>query len=145
MRQTVLAGENNPDEIEDMIYMFNIHKDKRLSTICSSYKDKFMSDMQNRVSQDEDYTPDQLKDEYNKEVLADPYDPYEILSEQERLDKELKIWKLSIKEKARLNHKKVVYRDINLYISDLRLPCYDCIKYYYYYDILESLSRKLFQ
>jgi hypothetical protein len=25
------------------------------------------------------------------------------------------------------------------------IPCYDAVKYYYYYDVLEALSRSLFQ
>jgi hypothetical protein len=79
-----------------------------------------------------------------KEILADPYKPLEILTDQERIDEELKEWKFTQEEKAKFKQKKILYKDINRYISSLKLPCYDSIKYYYYYDILESLSRKLF-
>ena len=34
---------------------------------------------------------------------------------------------------------------MNEFIKTLKIPCYDCVKYYYYYDVLEALSRTLFQ
>lgn len=34
---------------------------------------------------------------------------------------------------------------MNQFIGELKIPCYDAVKYYYYYDVLEALSRCLFQ
>ena len=34
---------------------------------------------------------------------------------------------------------------INEFIKELRLPCYEIVKYYYYYDVIEGLCRSLFQ
>jgi hypothetical protein len=68
-----------------------------------------------------------------------------ILTHQERIDQELAVMKGSREERQEYNQKKVIYRDINRFISSLRLPCYAAVKYYYYYDILEGLSRRLFQ
>jgi len=34
---------------------------------------------------------------------------------------------------------------MQLFVGNLKVPCYNKIKHYYYYDILEALSRDLFQ
>lgn len=41
--------------------------------------------------------------------------------------------------------KKVLARLMNDFVAQLRLPVYDCIKYYQYYDVIEALTRNLFQ
>lgn len=33
----------------------------------------------------------------------------------------------------------------NQFIGSLKIPCYDNFKLFYYYDVLEALSRHLFQ
>ena len=34
---------------------------------------------------------------------------------------------------------------MNDFIAQLKIPCYEVITYYYYYDVIEALSRNLFQ
>jgi len=48
-----------------------------------------------------------------------------------------------VREKAEKNRTKRSL--INEFIKELRLPCYDVVKYYYYYDVIEGLCRSLFQ
>lgn len=36
-------------------------------------------------------------------------------------------------------------RQMNQFIGALKIPCYDAVKYYNFYDVLEALSRCLFQ
>ena len=41
--------------------------------------------------------------------------------------------------------KKVLARLMNDFVAQLRLPVYDSVKYYQYYDVVEALTRNLFQ
>jgi len=41
--------------------------------------------------------------------------------------------------------KKTIIRNINQFIAQLHIPVYENVQYYYYYDVLEALSRYLFQ
>lgn len=50
---------------------------------------------------------------------------------------------LGVREKAEKARTK--RQLINEFIKELRLPCYDVVKYYYYYDVIEGLCRSLFQ
>jgi len=50
---------------------------------------------------------------------------------------------LQVREKAEKAKTKRTL--INEFIKELRLPCYDVVKYYYYYDVIEGLCRSLFQ
>ena len=34
---------------------------------------------------------------------------------------------------------------MNDFVAQLKLPVYDTIKYYQYYDVIEALTRNLFQ
>ena len=60
------------------------------------------------------------------------------------MDRNLKLWSLSPTEKAKHNKDRLLWKEISEYIASLKLPIYSSLKYYYYYDILESLSRNLF-
>ena len=107
-------------------------------------KKEFFEEM-NKNTENENFTADLLYDQSIQAILDDTYNSLEILTDQERTDLQLKQWSLSMQEKAILNQEMLLFKDINSYISSLKLPCYDSIKYYYYYDILEALSRNLFQ
>jgi hypothetical protein len=69
----------------------------------------------------------------------------EVDYEEEVLVDELRKLSMSPDERRAMDHKRLVTIDMNKFIGSLQIPCYDKIKYYYYYDILEALSRNLFQ
>lgn len=48
------------------------------------------------------------------------------------------------KGKDKNDDKKIMDRLMSSFVGSLRVPCYDKVKYYYYYDVIEALSRHLF-
>lgn len=58
---------------------------------------------------------------------------------------EIRKLKMSPQERREYDLQRKAVKDMNKFIASLQIPCYQCIKYYYYYDILEALSRNLFQ
>jgi len=49
------------------------------------------------------------------------------------------------KERLSIIEQKLLEKMKNKFIGSLKIPCYDNCKFYYYYDVLEALSRHLFQ
>lgn len=66
------------------------------------------------------------------------------IMEEDNMVLEIRKLKMSPEERGEYDLKKRAVRDMNKFIASLQIPCYQTIKYYYYYDILEALSRNLF-
>ena len=52
---------------------------------------------------------------------------------------------IPLEERDKFEKQKTKKALVNEFIKELRLPCYDVVKYYYYYDVIEGLCRSLFQ
>ena len=48
-------------------------------------------------------------------------------------------------EQKRALENKIIKKLLNQFISKMAIPCFGRLQYYYYYDVLELLSRHLFQ
>lgn len=52
---------------------------------------------------------------------------------------------LTEEEKAKQDKWKLIRRRYNNFVSKLQIPCYKRLSYYYYFDVLESFCRMVFQ
>ena len=90
--------------------------------------------------EDKEDKKEEDEDEDEKEDLAELG-----INEEDNMVLEIRKLKMSPEERREYEMQKRAVRDMNKFIASLQIPCYQTIKYYYYYDILEALSRNLFQ
>ena len=57
----------------------------------------------------------------------------------------MKLKQMSKEDIKKLKFDKEVMKMKNKFIGTLKIPCYDNCRLFYYYDVLEALSRHLFQ
>ena len=64
--------------------------------------------------------------------------------ESSQSDRDEPTKKMTFMERKNYNKKKFIIRNINQFIAQLYIPVYGNVTHYYYYDVLEALSRSLF-
>jgi hypothetical protein len=98
---------------------------------------------------DEDNKEDKKEDKKEKKEGDDDEEEKQDLAElgiyeEDNMVLEIRKLKMSPEERREYDLQKRSVKDMNKFIASLQIPCYQTIKYYYYYDILEALSRNLF-
>lgn len=144
--------------------MFNLHKDELLLSVAGMRKDKIFDAMKRGLDEpDESLQPKGSGDDGRPEVVgkdkpknnknsAKEFDEAQQSSESEsEVDEpsynEDFMKKLSVSPELQeaYERRRLYKRLLDKFISSLRIPCYDGLKYYYYWDVIESLARNLFQ
>ena len=114
--------------------MFNLTNDNILLSVSANIENTFIEELKKLEIKDADEV--QLIFEKKME---------EVEIDHDLMHHEKKRLSMSPGEKRAIDHKRLLTTDLNRFIGSLQIPCYDNISYYYYYDILEVLSRNLFQ
>ena len=129
--------------------MFNLHKDQSLSWIFESMVEEFQNEEEGQADEvnslDEEASHIEIQQgSIEQEGGEEDREDTEGLTLSEESCHKAKFW-MNGDEREKFMLQKMVKKFYNTFVSKMRIPCYERLTYYYYYDVLEALCRHLFQ